>query len=1128
MDTFVARIAVVCFGTLMPCLRHYCRRATITVTLAFAFHLTYAQVKQRLRTPGSLLRRKAQALLDRLNAVVPSEKLEAFQGELLGTPFQPAHVARNHTHGACADNRSRSVTFITNTLRAYGYCYHDYQTNRSGAEKTGEYYTATREYYWAKDTDKRHRVDDIPRDAFVVMIDVDQYVDLSVFEGRPMVIFTFRPLAGAGTHAEYSYSVEPSKNGPFGQEDLFTVRVRGQATYKHGIWNHDQDMVNVINYGPFGLPSAITTYSVKIRDTHDPNWSIIYYKPISRYGAIGAWLFLATEIGLNIPTRLNSIAQRGPYPVSVIRRSLDGHDMVSMAVADGIATTHYPVRPDQYDAVRTYTASSKSPTAHGIQSRLNNPQTAMYDILEHPLPAPAYQSHIVAQGYPVIQYRVPSDEPATTTHEQIMPPFVLNGTWIPQRSRQNMIEAAQKRVIDARSDVAMDTQISTWIMQLLDGPLAHFKHTLAPVSSEEVAKRQSSARQQRNLKAALDLLPANECVEAFLKAETYGEHKAPRCITIVNHQHKLEWSMVQYAVAEWLKTFDWYAFGKTPREIARLVMDVCISAEHGVNEADSSKHDGHVSQLLRAEEHRLLLHLFHPEYHAYIVENWRKSFGLFAHAYPKYGDPIKYETGFSRWSGSPETSNKNSINTRLAVYISWRIAGLGVYEAWDKKCIVGGDDLHAADATDRNLKQAYTRLGLEIKTNWVEKGNLGVNFLARFYGPDVWSTDPSSICDIARSLSKMHVTQKMPVSNPATQESRALEKAVAYLLTDKHTPFVGQLARAFAARHMRIRFTRSIPGNVAHAYNAWNDADRVDPCTLATPDHESWWAHNYSREEQWPQEHAVPWAASYLSFWGLTTHLNTRANIDDICKTIMANVNWDLLAYEPIFIFPISTNTMTLARVGNDELLINPSGRTLPTDAHLVDDQVADVQAKVRQCKRDPQFEKGATPNRRERRSGGETNGQVRPTRGGGVTPHGAGKKPPAPPKAPVPTTDKIVPSTGPATSTTISTGFTPATMASPVKKAPPSAAKPKARLRDPALKSGSPPARKVNKGPAKAPAATPGTPTGPAVAAKPGGGHPRRPPPQTPKSGTLPGNATSEKADRVAGASGTPPRVTG
>jgi hypothetical protein len=79
---------------------------------------------------------------------------------------------------------------------------------------------------------------------------------------------------------------------------------------------------------------------------------------------------------------------------------------------------------------------------------------------------------------------------------------------------------------------------------------------------------------------------------------------------------------------------------------------------------------------------------------------------------------------------------------------------------------------------------------------------MGIKFLARVYGPNVWFGDTNSCSDIPRQLAKLHVTVNLPPN--VTPEMKLLEKARSFYLTDKHTPYLGDFVNHVVTIYGRV------------------------------------------------------------------------------------------------------------------------------------------------------------------------------------------------------------------------------------------------------------------------------------------------------------------------------------
>jgi len=242
-----------------------------------------------------------------------------------------------------------------------------------------------------------------------------------------------------------------------------------------------------------------------------------------------------------------------------------------------------------------------------------------------------------------------------------------------------------------------------------------------------------------------------------------------------------------YPIMDWLKSQHFYAFGKTPRETAQLVAQVCQSSRFGVQTSDMSRFDGHVNNFIRYLELEVLLALLDESCHSDVRELHSAQYNNLG--YTTFG--IIYQQLFSRGSGSMETSPLNSVTGDFTAYVGYRLMGFSPKKAFDYDRAIAGDDAIIADMPDCYCIDAATFVGLKVKPNFVERGQRGVNFLSRYYTGDVWWGDLNSCCDIRRQLSKFHVTRASAIS----AIKKLKEKCMSYALSDPNTPIIGIFCR---------------------------------------------------------------------------------------------------------------------------------------------------------------------------------------------------------------------------------------------------------------------------------------------------------------------------------------------
>lgn len=150
------------------------------------------------------------------------------------------------------------------------------------------------------------------------------------------------------------------------------------------------------------------------------------------------------------------------------------------------------------------------------------------------------------------------------------------------------------------------------------------------------------------------------------------------------------------------------------------------------------------------------------------------------------------DTGTSRASGSPETAAFNSILNAAMAYATYRMMNLSKKQSWDRLGLYGGDDGLSGDIDSTLYADTARMFGQKLEAKRREKGEPGLKFLARIYGPGVWHGDPNNCADIMRQLLKLHTTPGYVA--PGAEAFKLREKALSISLTDAHTPILGPWA----------------------------------------------------------------------------------------------------------------------------------------------------------------------------------------------------------------------------------------------------------------------------------------------------------------------------------------------
>lgn len=721
----------------------------------------------------------------------------------------------NHPHGAAAASRSAGSYFISRFAKELGrdVCYFQCSSaDRRNGHQGG------RNWFWIKDS-QVVPTRFCPKDNVIGMVDVDQYIDMPGFLTeyfQPTIIYTFQPSAVSADRGEYSYT--------FDSNNQVVYRVGGGAEYRHPVWSYDADVVvaHKLWAGKSWLswrnwiPFVTTAYLVDKIEV-DADHQLIGLFPIKRW--FGP-LALCARFLKGSHLRRTKVVQ-GEFTRLAVHRK----DGVYISTGKPMTTLSGTIPASTDDALasmaRTLKAGIQPQHVKDLMKDDKLGAVMVYEFHAQKLP-PA--CHVTYSGNPAQYVRgyqfSPSEYDADAKHSLVsyMAPL-LDGGFCPDVTMPNARQAVVGRILKVKSHTRMTKFLYSAIdefVTLCYREADVSKHSLSPVDPEIVYERQNRPTQKRIL-AMAEYIEGTIQGSNFIKREAYQKCSDPRIITTINGHSKYRYSRYIYSFADnVLKAQSWYAFGKKPRQIAARVAQVCMTAEHVTN-TDFSRFDGTLSEVPRALERCIMMYGFQKEYHMDLLELMRQQQNM--PCYINIGDEsLTYNSGLARSSGSPETAAFNSIINAFCAYLAWRMTSInGCYtppaEAWVQLGVYGGDDGLTANLTPKTYVRAASRLGLTLTLDPVQRGETGVMFLSRKYGPLVWHGDPTSMCDLPRALTKFHLCVAMPrnVSNI----TKLIEKAYAYYLSDKHTPILGDFVTAVVSRLGPNYIFRNV-------HNIWN------------------------------------------------------------------------------------------------------------------------------------------------------------------------------------------------------------------------------------------------------------------------------------------------------------------
>jgi len=691
----------------------------------------------------------------------------------------------NHTHGAAAADRSTSSLFIDRLARIFGRPAYYVQRSRND-EKHNR--LGSRSYYWVKDVTTTPRNLSIPDTSFVAMVDVDQYVDMPTFlvdHCQPTILFTFQPSRVCRATDNYSFT--------FDKDDVVDYHVTGGGRYSHQVWNWSTDHI-LVSKKFCGIPYSSAAFLVDRRFT-SPDHELVMLTPIGSWSFPGSllvhwWLGARQLQRLRVATpkgflRLTTSSKTGVH-VSTGKVNTYISADVTAAVDDTVAAI---VRLSKYDVtmptIMSFVPEGDKAAGAALLEYHRSQEGVKPDIV-CPVPMAVRPYQFMPNSY---------DPLAKPMMKAFMTPLV-HAAFVPSDCKNNEEECIRARVEQPRNTSLLPpSPFLVRVMQEFAEKFIpeHLANTLDPTDDDEVLSRMDRPQQRRLLAAAEFLFDPKRVINMFMKKEPYGNIKPPRPISTFNTSDKREYSKFIYALEAFLKKEEWYAFGKTPRDISARVVKIL---EHALfaTPTDYAKFDGHGSDLMREFEKIILSRAFRPIHTAKAMELHASQYGL--RAYGRFDSA--YDSGYSRGSGSPETSVFNTIFNAFIAYLGNRMTKIdGLYlsvdESWNRLGIYGGDDGLTAGISPEVYKKAASWVGQELSIDVIKRGEPGIQFLARVYSPAVWEGNPASCCDIKRQISKFHVTINL---DRVTPKMKLLEKVRSFLLTDSSTPIIGDFCRA--------------------------------------------------------------------------------------------------------------------------------------------------------------------------------------------------------------------------------------------------------------------------------------------------------------------------------------------
>jgi hypothetical protein len=627
----------------------------------------------------------------------------------------------------------------------------------------------------------------------VTMVDTDCHLndrELHSYAGHDIALYTLRPgsLEGHG----------PDSSWRFISPGVVREDVKGGASYEHGIWDWGKDVLvlskgwRTVLYDPIVYPvgeAREVVLLLKARTIHLPLF-------------IADWL--VPGLRKCVPQRIR-VEKHGKYLIGVfgppgarkvelLDNSLPDVERVSIPTTDwsALEIMSRAVNPDSKKAelrasdVERYLKNAKVSVSTGAYYHVSDYFTVHHRKL-NPI---CYQS----LGKLTTEVGLKNGE--------VLAPGPVPPAVIPVNSENNNDRAVEERVVKVANETEFPEEMRKFAAEFAEMlvPQSCLGKTV-PFEANEVAARQNApsqkarrAKDRGHLALKAEVLP----VQAFMKHEAGASVSDPRSINQVPVDQTTRLSRFMLASASYLKTRcrRWYAPGKNPKEMGRSLQNL-VRKQGKQAGGDYSRMDGRTSAGYREFVFEpFVKRLFPVEYHAELDELLKRERA--ANIRMRKGT-AKAKTRGANLSGSPCTTQLNTVNSAFNEYAARRRTGQTPREAYDGLGLYFGDDSVFEAAMADKVMAVANELGMKMTLEEEPEGSpLGrVVFLARVY-PDVLTTT-ASYPSVVRCLAKLQVTTNALGCTEKGRTTLRVLKGTACNMVNGHVPIVGPYARVLEA-----------------------------------------------------------------------------------------------------------------------------------------------------------------------------------------------------------------------------------------------------------------------------------------------------------------------------------------
>jgi len=729
----------------------------------------------------------------------------------------PAEKGKSHPKSAAERNSARS--FADAFARKIGYNVYDFQRRNSGEG-------GLRAPYDGKDISPMSSYEKVRKHSLIYMGDTDYYVDESDFAyPNPYILYTIIPEDPAFIGKEYSFNFLTSTR--------IQMFVKEGKRYEHELWDWCGDHIKVSGSGFFGrtviheisrMRVSPNRYMVFLNPTTTIpwylSWSIRFltFENLERVN-VGDGKYARISVGgeyVSTSTKGEVSASSYRVPSSLWSVCMSASERMGFGPSKVMTLEQSLLKTTKFNnGAATIIASSVEEQVHGdstIHSRI---------ALEHTV------RHFSPGSVPASDWKL--------TLHSLCHPFVHNA-FAPIDCMKQAINGVHKRLTEVThpknpvpaSKLIRYRELHQEYCELLIPE--RLRHTGVPVDEQEVYERQKRPSQRRILLLAWNFgidwsLPIDQiqkiwklACKCFMKAEAYPSVNDARNIHTVPPEVKAEQSPYEYAMSEVYKAQSWYGFGE-PSAIEEKLGNVLRNASALLSN-DYSRMDGRQSEMdveFDICERQLF---FREEYHDHV----EKHIGVL------YGTPSYFSCGwrklfsfgfdnvFARRSGSIRTSNANTSKSAREAYFALRLTRKpdGEYftptEAWALLGLYAGDDGLTTKRGllelvwpqfSENIAAVVSDFGGSLTVDEFPRG-VAFTFLSRWWSPDSWTGDVSSVACPKRALGKLTVVP-YPIDGGSVEKT---DQAKAIMLLRKLDSYIQNSAGCIFGKMLSEVFYR--------------------------------------------------------------------------------------------------------------------------------------------------------------------------------------------------------------------------------------------------------------------------------------------------------------------------------